>query len=271
MVLILLGRALGLLSRATPSLAARLALWLTRRTRRQRGAPPGRELARHRIDGGEVVLHACSPPRGGPRVLLVHGWNGEAADWSPLARQLAARGMDVYAVDLPGHGRARGRIGSLPRFVRALEAVERRHGAFDIWIGHSMGANAALASLARGARARRLVLIGALVRPAWALHGFARAFGLSPPATEAYLRWIEQSEAMALAEVDAERNAAAVAAPTLLVHDVDDRVVPFAHCAALAQRLPEARLLATRGLGHRRVLADAAVAGRIVEFAATAC
>ncbi len=235
MVLILLGRLIGLLSRAAPQAAARLALWLTRRTRRPQGGRLGREVARHRLDGGEVVLHAASPFSGGPRVLLVHGWNAAAADWAPLARRLAARGMDVYAVDLPGHGRARGRTSSLPRFVRALERIDRE-----------------------------------LVRPAWALRGFARAFGLTPAATETYLQEIERSESMALAAVDAECNAPQVVAPTLLVHDAHDRVIPLAHGEALARRLPDATLLRTEGLGHRRLLGDDDVARRIAEFAATA-
>lgn len=269
MVLILVGRAIGLLSRVAPLMAARVALWLTRRTRRLRRASPGREVARHRMPDGEVVLHAMPAQPGATRVLLVHGWNSAAADWAPLARTLAAGGMNVFAADLPGHGAARGRSASLPRFVRALERIAREHGPFDVWIGHSMGANAALTAIARGAFARRLVLIGALVRPAWALRGFARGFGLSPTATEAYLRGIEQAESMRLAEVDAERNAGRVQAPTLVVHDADDRVIPLAHGEALAQRLPAARLLRTRGLGHRRVLANDDVARKIADFAAT--
>lgn len=268
MVLILLSRLLGLLSRAAPQAAARLALWLTRRTRGRRPAATGSEVRRHRDDDGEVVLHLLWPRPGAPKALLVHGWNAAAADWAPLARKLAARGLEVFAVDLPGHGAARGRTSSLPRFVRALERIEREHGPFDVWIGHSMGANAALALLARGARARKLVLIGALVRPAWALHGFARAFGLSTAATEAYLREIERREEMPLAAVDAERNAERVAAPTLLVHDVEDRVIPVEHGEALARRLPVARLLRTRGLGHTRILADDEVGRAVAAFAA---
>jgi pimeloyl-ACP methyl ester carboxylesterase len=270
MVLIALGRLIGLLSRAAPQAAARFALWLTRRTRRTDAAGLGREVARHRLRDGEVVLHAMVAEQRGPRVLLVHGWNAAATDWRPLARRLASRGMSVYATDLPGHGAARGRSASLPRFVRALETIEREHGPFDIWIGHSMGANAALTAVARGARARRLVLIGALVRPAWALRGFARAFGLSPPATDAYLHEIEKAEAMPLADVDAESNASRVSLPTLLVHDADDRVIPLAHGESLARRLPAAKLLRTRGLGHRRVLADDDVARQVTDFAAGA-
>jgi len=265
----LIGRLVGLLSLAMPRAAARLAWSLSRLTTRPRRQQPfGREVARHRSADGEVVLHALALPQRGPRVLMVHGWNGAAQDWAPLARQLAARGFDVYAADLPGHGAAQGRSGSLPRFVRGLQTLAREHGPFQVWIGHSMGANAALAAIAQGAGARRLVLLGALVRPSWALRGFAAAFGLSAPATDAYLAEIERSEAMTIDQVEAESNAPRVSLPTLLVHDVGDRVIPLAHGEALAARLPQARLLRTRGLGHRRLLGDPEVGRQVAEFVA---
>jgi pimeloyl-ACP methyl ester carboxylesterase len=271
-VLIVVAQVLGLLSRVLPERAAWLAMWLTRRPTRRRGRHFGRELARHRIDGGEVVLRQADAKgrADGARVLLVHGWNADAADWLPLAQPLADAGLQVFAADLPGHGSARGRTASLPRFVRALAALDRAHGPFDIWIGHSMGANAALAVLAAGARAQRVVLLGTLVDPAAALRGFARDFGLSSEAAQAYLRQIESSERMRLDDLNAGRNAARIHQPTLLVHDTGDRVIPIAHGESLAVALPDARLLRTEGLGHRRLLADAAVAAAVVSFSLAA-
>jgi pimeloyl-ACP methyl ester carboxylesterase len=104
----------------------------------------------------------------------------------------------------------------------------------------------------------------------WALLRFARGFGLTGTATRAYLRAIETTEAMPLADVDGEINGARVKAPTLLVHDLDDRVIPIGHVEALLGVLPGARLLRTRGLGHRRLLADADVAREVSEFVAGA-
>jgi pimeloyl-ACP methyl ester carboxylesterase len=268
-VLILVARLAAWLSRLSPRAAAEAARLLTTLTRRARRSGLGRVIARHRVRKGEVVVRAMEGAAVMPRrrVLLVHGWNATSSDWTVVAEQLAARGVQVFAADMPGHGAARGRTSSLPRFVRALEAIDREHGPFDVWIGHSMGANAALTAVARGARVGRLVLIAALVRPQRALRGFAAGFGLTPEAAQAYLRSIERAEAMPLGEVDAERNAARVAAPTLLIHDRNDKVIPFGDAQALAAALPDVRFWPTDGLGHSRVLANAEVACAIARFA----
>jgi pimeloyl-ACP methyl ester carboxylesterase len=268
-VLILLSRIAALLSRVAPRAAARFAVRLTGLTRGPRGRGLGQVIGRHRLVQGEVVLRsvaAASAP-GAPRVLLIHGWNAASDDWHALAQRLQISDVSVYAADMPGHGATRGRFSSLPRFVRALELVDRAHGPFDVWIGHSMGANAALAAVARGARAGRLVLIASLVRPAQALRGFAEGFGLTPAATRAYIKAVQRAEVMPLNEVDAERNARRVRLPTLVVHDVQDRVIPFAHAQALAAALTAARVLRTDGLGHRRLLASEPVVGAVADFA----
>lgn len=276
MVLIALARVLGLLSRPAPRLAARLALRLTRLTKRRR--PPGanvarlpREVDRVRVGDEESVLHRFDQGVAvdAPRALLVHGWNSHAGDWGTLSRSLQAQGVRVYAADMPGHGAASGRSSSLPRFVRALRAIEAAHGPFDVWIGHSMGANAALAAYARRHHegGGRLVLVSPLVSPRRALQGFARAFGLSATATEIYLQEVERDERMTLDELDGTRIARRVDAPALVIHDADDRMIAAADAQVLARCFNAGRLLLTRGLGHRRILDDGAVVREITAFA----
>jgi len=267
MVLILLAQAMRLLSLLSPKAAAGIALRLTRRTRRREPGAVGRPPAdRFLVRGGEVVVHRAGRD-GGPKALLVHGWNGAASDWRELAEALVTDGFAVTALDLPAHGASRGRISSLPRFVRGVLEADRRHGPFDLWVAHSMGGAAVLAALARGVQARKVVLLGGLVDPAGSLREFARGFGLSAAATRAYLAGIEREEAMALADLDGLHNAHTVHAPVLIVHDRDDRVVPVAQGRALAGALQRGRLLQTSGLGHRRILKDAGIVRSIVEFA----
>ena len=58
-----------------------------------------------------------------------------------------------------------------------------------------------------------------------------------------------------------------IAAPLLVVHDMNDAEVPIANGRVYAQA-PNARMLATDGLGHRRILRDLHVVDASVRFIA---
>jgi pimeloyl-ACP methyl ester carboxylesterase len=53
----------------------------------------------------------------------------------------------------------------------------------------------------------------------------------------------------------------------LIVHDRSDREVPFLSAQSLHRAWQGSELMATEGLGHRRLLADPAVVERAVRFA----
>jgi hypothetical protein len=52
----------------------------------------------------------------------------------------------------------------------------------------------------------------------------------------------------------------------LIVHDVEDREVPWSEGERYARFWPESRLLSTRGLGHNRVADDAGVITAALRF-----
>jgi len=54
--------------------------------------------------------------------------------------------------------------------------------------------------------------------------------------------------------------------PILVVHDLQDADVPYAHGEEIARAWPGAELLTTRGLGHRAILRDGQVVQRTVAF-----
>jgi hypothetical protein len=54
--------------------------------------------------------------------------------------------------------------------------------------------------------------------------------------------------------------------PLLVVHDRDDREVPWHDGAAIAAAWPGAALFTTEGIGHRKVLRDSRVVARVVDF-----
>jgi pimeloyl-ACP methyl ester carboxylesterase len=55
---------------------------------------------------------------------------------------------------------------------------------------------------------------------------------------------------MAGARFDASRNVGEITSPTLVIHGTDDRYVPVANAAALAEAIPNAKLRVLDGAGH---------------------
>src|SRR6185369_13228471 len=90
-------------SGASASFAA-LAFRRTRRSRPSRGEQRrlegGRQSWLRGEDGDLAVWHWGT----GPRVLLVHGWNGHAGRLSSFVQPLVEAGFGVVAFDAPAHG-----------------------------------------------------------------------------------------------------------------------------------------------------------------------
>ena len=118
-------------------------------------------------DGWRLAVHRYGAGVGHP-VILCHGlganaYNMDLGPHNSLARYLAAQGLDVWSIDLRGHGASRYRaLGSTARrrfnfddhvdqdvpavldLVSSCTGSERLH-----WVGHSMGGMVILAYLAK--------------------------------------------------------------------------------------------------------------------------
>jgi pimeloyl-ACP methyl ester carboxylesterase len=76
-------------------------------------------------------------------------------------------------------------------------------------------------------------------------------------------RRIEAAEGVALAEFEPEWIARRLQQPVEVLHDEGDRVAPIETSRRLVQTLAQARLHATRGLGHARILDNPDVARQV--------
>jgi pimeloyl-ACP methyl ester carboxylesterase len=202
-----------------------------------------------------------------PAVLLTHGWNGWAQQMEAFVAPLTARGFAVLAFDHVAHGRSDGRTTSLPAMIRSTEQVMAATPNLVGAIAHSLGA-AALASVLSSTR-RELagaVLIAPPSDPRPYLFGLARMLG----APERLLPAI-QDHAEKMAGVAFERLvmkpwiARRIRTPLLVAHDIGDDDVPIAHGYTYTMGTG-ARLIATDGLGHNRILRDRHVIDSAVDF-----
>jgi len=242
-------------------------------TPRRPAEPAGTDLVRAdnaaRVPYGSRWLRVWSFGEG-PAILLAHGWSGHAAQFDAWIEPLVSAGHRVVLFDAPAHGRSGGTETNIMDMAGAVQHVAGLYGPVHAIVAHSFGAPAALFALQHGLAAERLVLIAAplsltkhSVFVAQAL-GFTMAVrGRMQRKMERALefRWDETQSDKALAELVAERKL-----DVLLIHDKRDREVPFASSERLVAVAPAARLFATEGSGHNRILRNAQVIGETIRF-----
>jgi pimeloyl-ACP methyl ester carboxylesterase len=210
----------------------------------------------------EITVYSAGT---GPRVLLVHGWEGNAADFSSMRDAVLAMGYGVVAFDQPAHGRSTGRQTTLPAMSRAVLDVARATGPFVAVIGHSLGASATLLALRDGLPARCAVLIAPPYDARYYLDLLAKHMGISKARIDGAMARLER-QLGAVGGRETDRAAAGLRIPALVMHDRADRAVPFLHGVAVAAAWPGARFVPLEGLGHRRVLDAEAVHQDILAF-----
>lgn len=201
-----------------------------------------------------------------PPIVLLHGWEGRASQLGAFAPPLAAAGFRVVGLDAPGHGDSPGRSSSLVAIARALQALGDHLGPLAGIVAHSAGSTSSVHALARGLSAERLVCVAPGVDLGGYADQFSRLFGLSGAVGRSMRRRIERQIGVTWEELDPCRAAADLRIPLLVLHDRKDREAPFSGGVALARAWPGARLIATEGLGHTRILRDESVVAQVTEF-----
>ncbi|MFJ8660690.1 alpha/beta fold hydrolase [Streptomyces sp. NPDC093795] len=221
------------------------------------------------VRGKDVVTYAWGD--GSRPVLVVHGWSSRASRLTALIEALLARGYSPVAFDAPGHGDSPGRASNIVEYRGIIRELHARHGDFDAVVAHSFGVLAALFALRDGVRTARFVGLGGVGSFDLLLAGFRAGLGLDERVVRCMRDHVERRIAPGEPGIwdrfGADRDPGELGAPVLLFHDEGDDMVPLAQARLLARAHGDrARLVVTRGLGHRRILTDPAVVAEAVEF-----
>lgn len=218
---------------------------------------------------GDVFTYRWGDTEHKPTVVLVHGWNGWAQQMEHFVAPLQTRGLAVLSFDHVAHGASAGSQSSLPVMIRTVEHVLNTVPNAVGVIAHSLGAAAVasvLASSRRDLRAAVLIAPPSDPRPYLAL--LARMLGAPGKLTLPIQQAAERIAGVEFKRLVADRwTVHRIRTPLLIVHDVGDQEVPISNGYAYTMA-SRTRVLATDGLGHRRILRDLHVLGEGADFIA---
>lgn len=268
---------LGITSRIAPGIARRWAThlfctpprhphpavekeWMARSQRFEVAVRHGRVAAWRWGEGSETAR----------RVLLVHGWGGRGTQLHAFIQPLLDSGYEVVTFDAPAHGFSDSRYASMLHFARAIQGMVDHLGGVHGVIAHSLGGAATNLALARGwIKLERVVTIAAPTDFDGYSRYFARQLNVSDKVRDAMQKHLERRLGFTWQDLEGGRLAALNSTPVLIIHDRGDKEVPFSAGERIAEHWHGALLLPTEKLGHRRILRDAAVVARSVEFMCT--
>ena len=201
-----------------------------------------------------------------PLVGLFHGWSGRGTQMGAFAGPLVAAGFRVIAIDAPAHGDSTGEKLHVGLYANVMIAIENKLGPFLAVIGHSFGAGCLVVAKYRGLKARKIVLIAGPAKYSRVVDLFFKRSGLGFSSQKIFLENLYQMVGMRSEDLDIAKLGTQIDSAALIVHDENDPEVLYRSALEMHQAWRQSQLITTQGLGHRRILKDAAVVEKVLKF-----
>lgn len=202
-----------------------------------------------------------------PLILLIHGWESRGTTFYTLIDALVAQGFKVLAWNAPAHGASPGQKTQLYAMVEALIEDLKTSGLKpSAMIGHSMG-GAMIGLLHKLTIVPKcLVIISAPTRIRQIFSAKFKSYGMNDRVVKRIFQLINTFGAISMDEFCLSNSDLDVHHSILVVHDKNDREIPFSEFEHLQIKWKNAEFLATIGLGHRRILRDPDLSEKIATY-----
>lgn len=209
--------------------------------------------------------------KAGPeKVLLIHGWEGQAGNFADLIEKFQAKNVTVVAFDGPGHGKSsrNARGTSLFEFADLVVELIRE---FEIrkLVSHSFGGVATTYALSQYPEFRidKYVLFTTPNRFLTRIDEVATQVGLHRRVKTRLLKRLEKKIDLQLSELNVEDFVQDIGVKeALILHDTHDRVLHVDESRQVAKKWEAAILEEVTHTGHFRILRTEMVLERAVSF-----
>lgn len=209
------------------------------------------------------------------KVLIAHGWTSRAAYMVRTIRLLHEQGYDVYALDFPAHGEARGI--QLPWFdaVHILKNVLNELGPFYAVIGHSFGGSMLLNTLSLASQLpewqikavpERAILMASPTRMRTPISCMARRINLSAKAFAFFCENIRKNSSININLLNLHHFIHKGQTPVLCIHGQEDKIIDVKESVVFSRKYPHASLALIPDVDHIGVLIDKRVEHMVSNF-----
>lgn len=187
----------------------------------------------------------------GQTILLVHGWESNAARWKPLILQLKEKGFNVIALDAPAHGNSGSRTFNALLYSEFIHVVASRFNP-DIIIGHSVGGMASVffQHKYQFKTIQKIILLGAPSEFTGVIKRYTDMLGYNQRITSKLEATIIERFGNHPESFSTAKYLETIDTKGLIIHDEDDKIIPYDDALLIKNSFKNSKLITTKGLGH---------------------
>lgn len=205
---------------------------------------------------------------GGDKVLLIHGWEGQAGNFGDLVEHLQAEDFDIYAFDGPSHGFSSRGETSLFEFTKLVAVMIRQVQPAHL-VSHSFGGVATSYALFANPdlSIRKYALLTTPDKFSQRIADVAQQVGITEGVKQRLIQRLETEIQLDVNTLNVSRFVQSIQVEqALILHDKNDRVIPIQQSRSVSQNWTACTLEEIEGTGHFRILRTGFVLKRVVDF-----
>ncbi len=201
--------------------------------------------------------------------MLVHGWEGQAGNFSKIIETLVAENYSVLAFDGPSHGNSKGNgATSLFEFAELVGVLIEKFEIKYI-ISHSFGGVATTYSLAKNPSLKidKYILLTTPNKFLDRIDTVSKEIGIGKKVQSRLIQRLETELQMDLSSISVASLCQKVnVRKALILHDLNDRVLSIEESRAVDKVWPASTIESIEGTGHFKILQSSLVADKILDF-----
>lgn len=204
----------------------------------------------------------------GPRVMLIHGWEGQAGNFADIIEKLREQDYEIIAFDGPSHGHSSKGSTSPVEFCELVGTLMDRHQPTHL-VSHSFGGVPTTFALSQRPQLaiESYVLLTTPDRFMDRIDEISNQVGVSNGVRNRLVAKLRQDIGLPLESLNvSDFVQKANVKRSLILHDEADRIVPLAISERIQRNWPISRLEVVRGTGHYRILREEEVVKRVIAF-----
>lgn len=222
-----------------------------------------------------VLHHFAQDNPDAKKILITHGWTSRAAYMIRTIRFLHKEGYEVYALDFPAHGEARGYQLTWFEAATILKNTINTLGPFYGVIGHSFGGAMLLNTLNLAGQLpdwelnslpERAVLMASPTTMRTPVSTLARRIGLSSQGFLKLCETIQHHSHVDIKHLNFRHFIHTGQTEVLCIHGEEDETIAPRESIQFCRRYPHASLALLPGVDHIGVLIDKRVERMVSNF-----